>query len=61
MLITPKGLMRQEFLGEESHGLRLLHDFVESSCEFESLEFLMFALDGTENKDDIMTKLKITF
>ena len=57
MLITPKGLMRQEFLGEDSPGLCLLHDFIESSCDFEIPDFLMSALDGAENKVEIMKKL----
>ena len=57
MLIAPKGLMRQEFLGEDSPGLCLLHDFIESSSDLEIPEFLMSALDGAENKVEIMKKL----
>ena len=57
MLITPKGLIRKEFLGEDSPGLCLLHDFIESSCDLEFLNFLMSALDGPENKVHIIKKL----
>ena len=58
MLITPKGLIKEEFLcGEDSLGLCLLHDFIESSCDSEFLNFLMSALDGPENKVQIIKKL----
>ena len=58
MLITPKGLIKEEFLcGEDSLGLCLLHDFIESSRDLMILNFLMSALDGAENKVHVIKKL----
>ena len=41
LLVTPRGMIKQNMLPTESHGLRLLHELVESSATLNA-EFLAF-------------------